>query len=49
MDQNTTSNNLDEVVNEINEISISDKPDNENVEDYGMWKWKYRQGLVLTI
>ncbi|RHZ46204.1 hypothetical protein Glove_629g10 [Diversispora epigaea] len=37
MEQNITTNNLNEVVNEINEISISDKPDNEETPkvDYG--------------
>ena len=37
MEQNTTTNNLNEVVNEINEISISDKSDTEEPEkDYGI-------------
>ncbi|RHZ60301.1 hypothetical protein Glove_355g70 [Diversispora epigaea] len=41
MEKSTITNNLNEVVNEINEISISDKPDTEetpkvNYKDYGI-------------
>ncbi|CAG8585355.1 13694_t:CDS:2 [Dentiscutata erythropus] len=37
MEQNGTTDALNEVVNEINEISISDKPDTEEPEeDYGI-------------